>query len=111
MSSLYGSICLSEIPRSQMKKVMCKDGKERIFLNIFVGEKKSLQRSVITRTLTLCHVHRRRKSGLTVSSISLVICKRLVRNRASHHLNRWQVRQAFLLKMIYLSNHVSLRYV
>ena len=23
-----------------MKKVMCKDGKERIFLNIFVGEKK-----------------------------------------------------------------------
>lgn len=40
MSSLYGSICLSEIPRSQMKKVMCKDGKERIFLNIFVGEKK-----------------------------------------------------------------------
>lgn len=40
MSGLYGSICLSEIPRSQMKKVMCKDGKERIFLNIFVGEKK-----------------------------------------------------------------------
>ena len=40
MSSLYGSICLSEIPREQMKKVMCKDGKERIFLNIFVGERK-----------------------------------------------------------------------
>ena len=40
MSSLYGSICLSDIPRSQMKKVMCKDGKERIYLNIFVGERK-----------------------------------------------------------------------
>ena len=40
MSSLFGSICLSDIPRSQMKKVMCKDGKERIFLNIFVGEKR-----------------------------------------------------------------------
>ena len=40
MSSLYGSICLIDIPRSQMKKIMCKDGKERIFLNIFVGERK-----------------------------------------------------------------------
>lgn len=40
MSSLYGSICLSEIPREQMKKVMCKDGKERIFLNIWVGERR-----------------------------------------------------------------------
>lgn len=40
MSSLYGSICLSEIPREQMKKVMCKDGKERIFLNIWVTERK-----------------------------------------------------------------------
>lgn len=40
MSSLFGSICLSDIPRSQMKKVMCKDGKERIYLNIFVGEKR-----------------------------------------------------------------------
>ena len=40
MSSLFGSICLSDIPREQMKKVMCKDGKERIFLNIWVGERK-----------------------------------------------------------------------
>lgn len=41
MSNLFGSICLSDIPREQMKKVMCKDGKERIFLNIFIGEKKA----------------------------------------------------------------------
>lgn len=40
MSSLYGSICLSDIPRSQMKKVKTKDGKERIYLNIFIGERK-----------------------------------------------------------------------
>jgi hypothetical protein len=40
MSSLYGSICLSDIPRSQMKKVKTKDGKEKIYLNIFVGERK-----------------------------------------------------------------------
>lgn len=41
MSSLFGSICLTDIPREQMKKVMCKDGKERIFVNIFIGEKKT----------------------------------------------------------------------
>lgn len=40
MSSYFGSICLSDIPRSQIKKVMCKDGKERAYLNIFVGEKR-----------------------------------------------------------------------
>lgn len=40
MSSYYGSICLSDIPREQMKKVLCKDGKERIFLNIWVGERR-----------------------------------------------------------------------
>ena len=43
MSNLFGSICLSDIPREQMKKVMCKDGKERIFLNIFIGEKSKPQ--------------------------------------------------------------------
>lgn len=43
MSSLLGSICLTDIPREQMKKVMCKDGKERIFLNIFIGEKREPQ--------------------------------------------------------------------
>ena len=40
MRRLYGSICLSDIPRSQMKKVKTKDGKERIYLNIFIGERK-----------------------------------------------------------------------
>ena len=40
MSNLFGSICLSDIPRSQMKKVMCRDGRERVFLNIFIGEKR-----------------------------------------------------------------------
>lgn len=37
---LLGSICLSDIPREVMKKVTCKDGKERIFLNIAVIERK-----------------------------------------------------------------------
>ena len=37
---LIGSICLSDIPRDVMKKVMCKDGKEKIFVNIAVCERK-----------------------------------------------------------------------
>lgn len=40
MSNLLGSICLSDIPREQMKKVMCKDGKERIYVNIAVVQRK-----------------------------------------------------------------------
>jgi hypothetical protein len=40
MDILTGSICLSNIPREQMKKVMCKDGIERIFINIAVIERK-----------------------------------------------------------------------
>lgn len=42
-SILTGSICLSEIPREMMKKVKCKDGKERIYLNIAVIAKKTPQ--------------------------------------------------------------------
>lgn len=42
-SFLTGSICLTDIPKSQMKKVICKDGKERIFLNVAVFAKKNPQ--------------------------------------------------------------------
>lgn len=31
MAILSGSICLSDIPREQMKKIKCKDGVERIY--------------------------------------------------------------------------------
>lgn len=40
MSSLFGSICLSDIPKEQIKKVTVKDGSTKLFLNIFVGERK-----------------------------------------------------------------------
>ncbi len=40
---LTGSICLTDIPVSQMKKVMCKDGKERVFLNVAIFAKKQPQ--------------------------------------------------------------------
>lgn len=42
-SILTGSICLSDIPRELIKKVMCKDGKERAFVNVAVITKKTPQ--------------------------------------------------------------------
>lgn len=40
---LTGSICLSDIPVAQMKRVMCKDGKERVYLNVAIFAKKTPQ--------------------------------------------------------------------
>lgn len=52
---LTGSICLTDIPRSQMKKVTCKDGKERVYLNISIVPRKqpqSFTNNGYTRTYT-----------------------------------------------------------
>ena len=37
---LTGSICLSAVPKELFKKVMCKDGVERIYLSIKVGRRR-----------------------------------------------------------------------
>lgn len=37
---IYGSICLSAVPKELFKKVVCKDGVERVFLNIKVVPRK-----------------------------------------------------------------------
>lgn len=37
---MYGSLCVSSIPKRLFKKIMCKDGKERIFLNIKIVKRK-----------------------------------------------------------------------
>lgn len=37
---LLGSICLSDIPREVMKKVTCKDGSQKIFINVAIIERK-----------------------------------------------------------------------
>lgn len=41
MSNLYGSICLSDIPKEEIKSVMCKDGVTRKFLNVRIIERKT----------------------------------------------------------------------
>ena len=37
---MYGSICLSAVPKELFKKVKCKNGQERIFLNVKVVQRK-----------------------------------------------------------------------
>lgn len=39
---MYGSLCVSEIPKELFKKVACKDGKERIFLNLKICKRKEV---------------------------------------------------------------------
>ena len=40
MATLHGSICLSEVPKELFKKVTCKDGTVKTFLNIRITERK-----------------------------------------------------------------------
>lgn len=54
-SILTGSICLSDIPRSQMKEVLCKDGIKRVYLNVSVIARKQPQTFInngVQRTYT-----------------------------------------------------------
>ena len=61
---LSGSICLSEIPREQMKKVMCKDGKERIYLNVAVIERKEKSQFGHTHFITCSPKKEEQKEGV-----------------------------------------------
>lgn len=54
-SIFTGSICLSDIPRELIKKVTCRDGKERSYLNIAVMAKRNPQtftNNGVSRTYT-----------------------------------------------------------
>jgi len=64
MSNLLGSICLSDIPRQMMKKVMCKDGKERIYLNVRIVERKQPSAYGHTHFITCEPKKEERKGGV-----------------------------------------------
>ena len=64
MALLIGSICLSNIPRSEMKKIMCKDGKERVFLNVAVVERKEPSQFGDTHFITCAPKKEERKEGV-----------------------------------------------
>lgn len=38
MQSLFGSICIEEIPDECKKRVMCKDGRYRTYVNVLINE-------------------------------------------------------------------------
>ena len=61
---LTGSICLSDIPREQMKKVTCKDGKERIYLNVAVIERKEKSQFGHTHFVTCSPKKEEQKEGI-----------------------------------------------
>lgn len=67
MSNLFGSICLSDIPREVMKKVMCKDGVERVYLNISIGafkEPKTFNDKKYTHYVSCAPKNAERKEGV-----------------------------------------------
>lgn len=67
MDSLYGSICLSDIPREVMKKVVCKDGKTRVFVNLSAWpyrEPKTFDGRVYTHYVSCAPKKEERKEGV-----------------------------------------------
>lgn len=63
---LYGSICLSDIPRSQMRRVVTRDGREKVYLNIQVAprrEPRSYSGRVYTHYVSCAPRREERKEG------------------------------------------------
>lgn len=61
---LIGSICLSNIPRSEMKRIKCKDGVERVFLNVAVVERREKGQFGDTHFITCAPKKEERKEGV-----------------------------------------------
>ena len=49
---IYGSICLSDVPKELFKKVKCQDGKERVYLNIAIKKRKEVGKYGHTHFIT-----------------------------------------------------------
>lgn len=61
---LIGSICLSSIPKEEIKKVMCKDGQERLFLNVAVIGRKEKSAYGDTHFISCAPKKDERKEGV-----------------------------------------------
>ena len=61
---MTGSICISDIPREQMKKIKCKDGMERIYVNVAVIERKEKSAYGHTHFITCSPRKEERKEGV-----------------------------------------------
>jgi hypothetical protein len=49
---LTGSICLSQIPKNLIKKVVCKDGQTRLYLNIAIFDRREKDKFGNTHVMT-----------------------------------------------------------
>ena len=94
---LTGSICLSDIPREQMKKVVCKDGKERIYLNVAVIEHKEPSQFGHTHFITCAP---NRKSAKRGHNIFLEISRNIGLFRAVQRRNKLRKLRDYPRKMI-----------
>lgn len=61
---LIGSICLSSVPKELFKKVACKDGTERIYLNLAVIESKQVGKFGDTHFISVSPKEEERKEGV-----------------------------------------------
>lgn len=61
---LYGSICLSRIPRELIQDVTCKDGQVRKFLNIKIVERKEKSQFGDTHFVSCEPTKDKRKEGV-----------------------------------------------
>lgn len=94
---LTGSICLSDIPREQMKKVVCKDGKERIYLNVAVIERKEPSQFGHTHFITCAPKQEERKEG---TQYILEISRNIGLFRAVQRRNKLRKLRDYPRKMI-----------
>lgn len=94
---LTGSICLSDIFREQMKKVICKDGKEKIYLNVAVIERKEPSQFGHTHFITCAPKQEERKEGI---QYILEISRNISPFRAAPHRNRLRKLRDYPRKMI-----------
>lgn len=80
MAILSGSICLSDIPREQMKKIKCKDGVERIYVNVAVIERREKSQFGHTHFITCSPKKEERVEGTISAGTSKSLYLRI------HHL-------------------------
>lgn len=64
MSNLFGSICLTDIPRELIKEVTLKDGTKKKYLNISIWERKQPTEFGQTHNVSCMPKKEERKDGV-----------------------------------------------
>ena len=105
MSSLYGSICLSDIPRSQMKKDYVQGWQGAYIPEHLCGGKERTFNLWRQDVYPLRFLFPKKRNARTVRITSLEIFKPTSRNRTPPPLpNRWPQPQAYHLLTTCLSD-------